>query len=409
MSRGIMMIRQIAMWVVGVSALSAGALSQVNLPPGFELVEFGVNDKYTGVPAINECGQIVYTKDIWENSRLFLYDNGRITQLTQYDKGRLVMFPDINNAGTIVWTRKPEGYEGEVLMLRNGETVVIGEDRSPTINNHGHVAYTRFRGRNCNASLYDIMIFDGQRSRRVYRNDWSDQDPIINDSGWITWSHANFCVVPWLADLVLYDGERVLDLLGKSAQYGPATLNDRGQVAWSVPDEVEVRHNIFVWENGNVWRLPTNISVENPAINNSGDLFYLQWTIEANTREAWVYGRAEPEPRFYRLTDDRFEDGDGDINDQGEVAWQWVVDPPQGRWGGGLRFLRQVRSGDAQFDGDISLLDLSSLIECMSGPGPIDRTPETSLCECRFLDIDHDDDVDLADFARFQNAFTGGG
>ncbi len=37
----------------------------------------------------------------------------------------------------------------------------------------------------------------------------------------------------------------------------------------------------------------------------------------------------------------------------------------------------------------------------MTGPVDTDR-----LCECRFLDLDHDRDVDLADFSTFQNLFT---
>jgi hypothetical protein len=39
---------------------------------------------------------------------------------------------------------------------------------------------------------------------------------------------------------------------------------------------------------------------------------------------------------------------------------------------------------------------------CLTGPGDFDR-----LCDCRFLDIDHDRDVDLGDFALFQRNYTG--
>jgi len=42
------------------------------------------------------------------------------------------------------------------------------------------------------------------------------------------------------------------------------------------------------------------------------------------------------------------------------------------------------------------------LHDCLTGPGDFDR-----LCDCRFLDLDHDRDVDLGDFARFQRAYTG--
>jgi hypothetical protein len=58
--------------------------------------------------------------------------------------------------------------------------------------------------------------------------------------------------------------------------------------------------------------------------------------------------------------------------------------------------------GDCDADGDVDLDDLSTYFDCVTGPdgGPLD--PE---CEC--ADFDGDDDVDFADFAAFQLAFTG--
>jgi hypothetical protein len=54
------------------------------------------------------------------------------------------------------------------------------------------------------------------------------------------------------------------------------------------------------------------------------------------------------------------------------------------------------------FDGDVDLDDAASLHDCLTGPGDFDR-----LCDCRFLDIDHDRDVDLGDFVLFQRNYTG--
>jgi hypothetical protein len=45
----------------------------------------------------------------------------------------------------------------------------------------------------------------------------------------------------------------------------------------------------------------------------------------------------------------------------------------------------------------------------MTGPMWVERTdpgPEDSLCECRFLDINHDGSVDLRDYAIFQQNFA---
>ena len=57
--------------------------------------------------------------------------------------------------------------------------------------------------------------------------------------------------------------------------------------------------------------------------------------------------------------------------------------------------------GDCDGDGDVDLDDLTGLAGCMSGPnGDI-----AAGCGC--FDLDHDEDIDLADFARFQAGFTG--
>lgn len=50
------------------------------------------------------------------------------------------------------------------------------------------------------------------------------------------------------------------------------------------------------------------------------------------------------------------------------------------------------------------------LAEGLTGPEffkRFDFDPTVGLCEHRFLDMDYDNDIDLADVARFQNAFTG--
>ena len=58
---------------------------------------------------------------------------------------------------------------------------------------------------------------------------------------------------------------------------------------------------------------------------------------------------------------------------------------------------------DCNSDGWVDLLDYSDLDECLSGPGGSLPFPE---CNC--FDLDGDDDVDLLDIHRFQQAFTGG-
>jgi len=134
-------------------------------------------------------------------------------------------------------------------------------------------------------------------------------------------------------------------------------------------------------------------------LNSAGVIYFLRWHDEIEAWQGWLY-RPENGGRFYRLTNDTVWNVDGDINDTGEIVWIWRTDAYTDA--GGIRLMRRIRTGEADFDGDIDLDDAAAMHDCLTGPGDFDR-----LCDCRFLDIDHDRDVDLADFARFQRAYTG--
>ena len=57
--------------------------------------------------------------------------------------------------------------------------------------------------------------------------------------------------------------------------------------------------------------------------------------------------------------------------------------------------------GDRDCDGDVDIDDHAAWPDCLAGP---DQTVGTN---CRVLDFDGDDDVDLQDWSAFQQAFTG--
>ena len=57
--------------------------------------------------------------------------------------------------------------------------------------------------------------------------------------------------------------------------------------------------------------------------------------------------------------------------------------------------------GDCDDDFDVDLADFNDLSACLVGP----ELPLMAECEC--FDLDNDADADLADFAVFQNVFTG--
>ncbi|MCH9058321.1 MAG: hypothetical protein IIB55_06820 [Planctomycetes bacterium] len=104
------------------------------------------------------------------------------------------------------------------------------------------------------------------------------------------------------------------------------------------------------------------------------------------------------------MTDDPWHNAAWAINDYKEVLIAGL------EFGQNLqvRLLRRIRTGDSEFDGDIDIDDLAKLVDCMTGPMWVERVnpgPEESLCECRFLDINHDGSVDLRDYALFQENY----
>ncbi|RJP38334.1 MAG: hypothetical protein C4547_04670 [Phycisphaerales bacterium] len=385
------------MAAVLVSGFVRSALGQVNLPDGFEIVEFAESDTLTWSPRINNCGEIVYVQDRLENSRVYLYDNGKIARLTEADPGRGVFGPDINDAGTVVWARgllgQPKTWE--IVMLANGQRSMLGKGDSPSINGLGHMSWEVFQSYDCNIHN-DIMYFDGATVERISRSELTDQVPQINDDDWITWGRQNFCVNPWVGQILLYSEGVPVVLPAEAAQAQAPTINNLGQIAWGTNEL-----GIELWQNGQTRILAGTDSGKNPRLNNLGDIYYIHFDGPGGTLwDGYLYRVSGGAPTIHRLTEDTVWNIDGDINDWVEVVWHWTVGPHDEH--GGIRFMRRIRTGDAEFDGDIDLVDHGAFAACITGPGRVDR-----LCDCRFVDIDCDGDVDLHDFAQFQNAFRG--
>ena len=57
--------------------------------------------------------------------------------------------------------------------------------------------------------------------------------------------------------------------------------------------------------------------------------------------------------------------------------------------------------GDCDWSGSVDLIDFAAFAGCVTGPDAKEPLPN----ECRCHDLDLDDDVDLHDFAAFQDAF----
>lgn len=140
-------------------------------------------------------------------------------------------------------------------------------------------------------------------------------------------------------------------------------------------------------------------SGSNPALNDIGDVYFIRQDPDVAAWQSWLYR----DGTYYRLTDDNVWNTNGDMNNWGEVAWDWAANINDGGniIPGGIRMLRRVRNGDVDNDGDIEPDDFAAMPACATGPVPQDR-----LCDCRFYDIAHDRTVDLRDFRLFQNTYA---
>jgi len=371
--------------------------AQVEIPEGFEIVEITRSRYHTLFPEINNCGQIAFDQFLTPehaSREIFLYDNGRLIRITHNDIEDNVA--QINDEGTTVWMRADPGPpDRQTVLYRDGVETILDEHRHGVahggINNLGWVTWSRFHKNDCKA---DLLLWDGETIRQISgRNRLDDMGSDLNDLGNIVWQQEDFCPGPWTAEILLWSNGWTIVLPSEEEQVQTPTINNERQIAWTAGQGIEF------WENGRTVLLTA--WGRRPRLNNLGDMYFWRWHEEIKVMQAWLYRVSDGEPRFYRLVDDPDAYNDaGDINDWAEAVWDWGFGPP-GRENG-LLFLRRIRTGDSEFDGDIDLVDYGAFAECMTGPGRVDR-----LCDCRFLDIDHDGDVDLGDFARFQNAFTG--
>ncbi|MHC4092261.1 MAG: hypothetical protein ACYSVY_18650 [Planctomycetota bacterium] len=376
--------------LASAAALVCAGLSRAQIPDGFELVEVTSGPDQHGVPAINICGQIVFTYGVQATvvQEVFLYDNGALTQMTN----NLVSdtFPDINDDGVIAWTSNYDSRNGDIVLYDGTGTTVIGFGSGPSINNLDHVAWQIITPETC-AFESTVFFYDGNSVEQISYNRLSNQVPRLNDADAVVWTRYDFCASPWESDTMLYVGGMVQELPSQSPTPQIPTINNQGQVAWGSPGGIEL------WEDGSA-TLVTDWG-RNPYLNDLGEIYFLRWHNDISTWQSWLY-RPDSGGVFFRLTDDLVWNTDGDINDWGEIVWHWREDPYIEA--GGIRFVRRIRTGEYDFDGDIDLDDYAAFEACLTGPGPVD-----GLCQCRFLDIDHDRDIDLEDFARLQSAFTG--
>lgn len=376
------------------AAVSAAGFAQVEIPPGFEIVEAVVSDFHIQWPSLNDCGEIAYAQKFsgsWWTAEIMLYDNGRIVQITDNDV--LDHGVEVNNAGQMIWERGVTSLNShQVIFYRDGvETTLQDGGRilaGVSINNMGQAAWSRFRWEKC-PLLSDVYLYDGTAIQELRSSSLLIQEVDLNDAGWITWMHTDFCEsFPWAGTIQLFRGGQVVDLASSETEVQEPSINNRGQVVW------DALSNLELWENDETRIILDTVDASVPSIGDTGDVYFARWDTFRGTWNAWLYRVEDTGSHLYRLSDDASSTSRGSVNGWGEVAWRNSSDG-----GYAIAYLRRVRTGDSEFDGDVDLADYASLYRCLTGP-----TCTRGLCECRFLDQDYDGDLDLADYAVFQSA-----
>ncbi|MCC7292002.1 MAG: hypothetical protein IT449_08075 [Phycisphaerales bacterium] len=376
------------------AAVSAAGFAQVEIPPGFEIVEAVVSDYHIQWPSLNDCGEIAYAQKFsgsWWTAEIMLYDNGRIVRITDNDV--LDSGVDLNNSGDMIWQRGITSLNAhQVILYRDGvETLLQDGERilaHASINNLGEAVWSRFRWEMC-PLLSDLYLFDGRKTEQIHTSELMLQQTEINDAGWITWMSTDFCVSPWAGTIQLYRDGIVVDLPSFHSQVQGPRINNRGQIVWDAQSDLEL------WEDDDTRIILDTVDASVPNIGDTGDVYFARSDWDRGTWNAWLYHPEKTGARLYRLSDDQYSVARGSVNGWGEVAWKNTLDNRDA-----VVFMRRVRTGDSEFDDDVDLRDYAVFNKCMTGPVRTD-----GLCECRFLDQDYDGDLDLADFARLQNAF----
>lgn len=287
-------------------------------------------------PKMNNRGQVVFTRRVEENDsnseEIFLWDNGVLTQLT-FDHRRDA-YPDINDEGTIVWSRGigPRGPWGRTLeiMMRTPDGVVTQitddglDDYQPEINNLGHIVWNTETEFGCEGRVLqmDVRYYDGESVQWVTQEGYSgggitNQAASINDSDDIVWTRYDFCVDGWWTSDVMMRQNQVTKQISPEDVWEPqvARINNDGLVVWMYVKNHQ-SNALQIWQDGATVDL-TDWGAT-PRINNHGDIAFHRWYDAESNYQIWLYRNGQ----FRQLTFDNGYNYVPEINDFGDIVFQ---------------------------------------------------------------------------------------
>ncbi len=276
-----------------------------------------VDAGHDGTPDINAKGDVAWSDYDGNDSEIFLYSDGRITQITDnlYDDEE----PQINDSGTVVWEGRA-GQWWEIFLYSNGTTSILTDpadyytNHRPQINNNNQVVWYRppiYFG----DTTSGIFLYSGGQVTKLPSSD-RGTDPRINASGEVVWQKTSSYYTPSYAWVYLYTGGTASRVSNYYTWAAGAQINDRGEVVWRQGSEYSASSEIYLHSGGQMIRVTNNDHADaHPQISASG---HVVWRGYENSR--WViFSYSEGATR--RLSEDGVDAGWPMVNASGQVVW----------------------------------------------------------------------------------------
>lgn len=368
------------------------------VPGGYELIRVTDSPEFDRWPEVNRHAQVVYATralpDWAYTADIFLYEDGVTTRLTNDDIRD--EFPDINDAGTIVWSRGT-GSNGtcEIVMLQDGVLTQLTDndvdDLTPRINDRGHVVWAEASGLAC--SGFNINLYDGHTTLRVSDNRYSNQSPRLNDLDAVVWTQFDFCQSPWSSSIKLWRAGLTETLTDVQQQPANPDIRNDQTVGWFYRDP-DGDHALQLWRDGITSTLSTWGTA--PLFNDAGDIAFYRWHNDSATWQVWLWR----DERYLRLTNTPLWHYLGSLSLNGDVAYVEGNYPEGDIW-----LLRRKPIGDLNCDGLVNSFDLDPFVLALT-----DMSRYASAfpaCDRLLADVNRDSVVNNFDIDAFVHLMIG--
>jgi probable HAF family extracellular repeat protein len=374
--------------------------SLVSAAPKYRIIDLGTlcgEDPSCGANAlsINNLGQVVGESDSYcGGRRAFLWENGRMTDITDRPCNVQSSALDINNIGQIIFYVPPLSFlwdDGQIIPLGHlgyPDTTATAINDVAQVVGLSHVTPFQRRGFLWDqGAMLDLGSLGGMESGSVA---WD-----INNAGQVVGITATRDDPAGRAFLWEHGVMKNLGGLGGVSSTGFG-INDSSQVVGLAELPEVPKNTCFLWENGVMIDLAADrdfVYCWPESINNSGQVVGELHTAFGAPVETFLYDETNGFRNLHGLL-------------PGEIPWTSLTPNAINEFGqivgygnaerATRAFLMTPIFADFNENGLTELSDFVELNACLTGPG------DARTASCSKADLDRDGDVDLIDFRVFQ-------